>query len=168
MKFTTITYDANLPTVQQVNVPTNSDYKIGMEVKRNGEVQRLSPSDFTIYTGEVNVIPPTDWEGAAVSVTNGPSNILVAYAPDTTGDLDGQKVKAKDVKFEASYDSGATWEELSPLGFVGYLKINDKSAGTNNFVAQMDPRESKWYILSGGQIVGEAPEITMPQSALQV
>jgi hypothetical protein len=53
MKFTTITYDANLPTVQQVNVPTNSDYKVGMKVKRNGSVQSIKPSEFTVYTGEV-------------------------------------------------------------------------------------------------------------------
>lgn len=60
MKFTTITYDANLPTVQQVNVPTNSDYKIGMKVKRNGEVQLLDPDEITIYTGETTI--PTDSE----------------------------------------------------------------------------------------------------------
>lgn len=61
MKFNTITYDANLPTVQQVNVPTNSDYKVGMKVKRNGSVQSIKPSEFTIYTGEINVIPPTQY-----------------------------------------------------------------------------------------------------------
>lgn len=61
MKFNTLTYDANLPTVQQVNVPTNSDYKVGMKVKRNGSVQSIKPSEYTIYTGEINVIPPTDY-----------------------------------------------------------------------------------------------------------
>ena len=48
MNFYTLEYDCNTPTVQQINVPTNSDYKIGMKVKRNGSVQSIKPSEFTI------------------------------------------------------------------------------------------------------------------------
>ena len=47
MRFITLTFDANCPTVQQVNIPTNTNYKVGMKVKRNGEVQSISPSKFT-------------------------------------------------------------------------------------------------------------------------
>lgn len=57
MRFNTITYDANLPTVQQVNVPTNTDYKIGMKVKRNGNVQSIKPSEFTITSEDGTTIP---------------------------------------------------------------------------------------------------------------
>lgn len=57
MKFNTITYDANLPTVQQVNVPTNSDYKVGMKVKRNGTIQSIKPSEFTIASEDGTTIP---------------------------------------------------------------------------------------------------------------
>ena len=60
MKFNTITYDANLPTVQQVNVPTNTDYKVGIKVKRNGEFQQLDPDEITIYAGDTTI--PTDSE----------------------------------------------------------------------------------------------------------
>ena len=78
MKFTTLTYNANQPTIQQVNIPTNSDYKIGMKVKRNGEVQRLSPSDFTI----------TDTDGNTLSVdsnkTNGYETITKASGDEAT------------------------------------------------------------------------------------
>ena len=69
MKFNTITYDANLPTVQQVNIPTNTDYKVGMKVKRNGEVQSLSPSDFTI----------TDTDGNTLSVDSDKTNSYVTF-----------------------------------------------------------------------------------------
>ena len=56
MKFNTLTFDANLPTTQQVNVPTNTDYKVGMKVKRNGEVQQLGPDEFTITDADGNTL----------------------------------------------------------------------------------------------------------------
>lgn len=59
MKFYTLDFDCNQPTVQQVNVPTNSDYKVGIKVKRNGEIQNLKPAEVTLGTlsadeGDVN------------------------------------------------------------------------------------------------------------------
>lgn len=48
MNFYTLTYDANLPTKQQVNIPTNTDYKIGVKVVRNGEQLDLGPADVTL------------------------------------------------------------------------------------------------------------------------
>lgn len=90
MKFNTITYDANLPTVQQVNVPTNSDYKIGMKVKRNGNVQSIKPSEFTIYTGEINVIPPTEWGGTSLSAETQSSSLgFIADKDDACAALAG-------------------------------------------------------------------------------
>lgn len=50
MNFYTLTYDANLPTKQQVNIPTNTDYKIGVKVVRNGELVALKSSDVTLGT----------------------------------------------------------------------------------------------------------------------
>lgn len=59
MKFYTLTYDANQPTVQQVNIPTNTDYKLGIKVKRNGAYQNLKPAEVTLGTlsadeGDIN------------------------------------------------------------------------------------------------------------------
>lgn len=48
MNFYTLTYDANLPTKQQINVPTNTDYKLGVKVVRNGEILDLDPEDVTL------------------------------------------------------------------------------------------------------------------------
>ena len=162
MKFNTITFDANLPTTQQVNVPTNSDYKVGMKVKRNGSVQSIKPSEFTVYTGEVNVIPPTDYNGASKDVTSASESLVLVYQTDATAEMNSKTVKAKDIRFEASYDDGTTWQEVFPTDFAGTVSVIDRSAGTNNYVASMDPRVPKWYLLSGGQVVGEAAEITMP------
>lgn len=48
MNFYTLTYDANLPTAQQINVPTNTDYKLGVKVRSNGELLDLGPADVTL------------------------------------------------------------------------------------------------------------------------
>ena len=48
MKLYTLEYDCNLPTVQQINVPTNSDFKVGIKVIRNGEVQDVKAGEVAI------------------------------------------------------------------------------------------------------------------------
>lgn len=48
MKFYALKFDANLPTKQQVNITTNTDYKIGIKVTRNGEELVLSPANVTL------------------------------------------------------------------------------------------------------------------------
>lgn len=50
MKFYTLDFDCNAPMTQQVNVPTNTDYKVGIKVKRNGEIQNLGPSSVKLGT----------------------------------------------------------------------------------------------------------------------
>lgn len=134
MRFNTITLDANLPTTQQVNVPTNTDYKVGMKVKRNGEVQQLGPDEFTIYTGET-VKEPDDIVGPA-EISSLQKSITVAY-PDRFGtqfagtvnggsDLTayyGKEVPASGCKLEYSADNGATWTEFympSTLGTAAF------------------------------------------------
>lgn len=48
MKFYTLEYNANLPTKQQVNIPTNTDYRIGVKVTKNGQVLDIDPSEITL------------------------------------------------------------------------------------------------------------------------
>lgn len=50
MNFYTSTYDLNNPTTTQVNVPTNTDYKIGLKFKRNGEIQNLQTTEVMLGT----------------------------------------------------------------------------------------------------------------------
>ena len=59
MKIYTLDFDCNQPTAQQVNVPTNTYYKLGIKVKRNGAYQNLKPAEVTLGTlsadeGDVN------------------------------------------------------------------------------------------------------------------
>lgn len=48
MKLYTITYDCNTPTVQRLNIPTNTDYKVGVKIVKNGEVLDIDPEDMTL------------------------------------------------------------------------------------------------------------------------
>lgn len=91
MKFNTITYDANLPTVQQVNVPTNTDYKVGMKVKRNGTVQSIKPSEFTI----------TSEDGTTLSADSEKTN---GYVTITKASGDNASFKQYGVHINHGYD----------------------------------------------------------------
>lgn len=91
MKFNTLTFDANLPTVQQVNVPTNSDYKVGMKVKRNGTVQSIKPSEFTI----------TDPDGNTLSADSEKTN---GYVTITKASGDDASFKQYGVHIDHGYD----------------------------------------------------------------
>lgn len=48
MRINTLVFDANLPTVQQVNIPTNTDAKIGIKVKKNGEYLNLDNTTLSV------------------------------------------------------------------------------------------------------------------------
>ena len=48
MKLYTITYDCNTPTVQRLNIPTNTDYKVGVKIVKDGEVLDIDPEDMTL------------------------------------------------------------------------------------------------------------------------
>ena len=48
MNFYTSTYDLNNPTTTQVNVPTNTSYRVGLKFKRNGEIQNLQTTEVTV------------------------------------------------------------------------------------------------------------------------
>lgn len=48
MKLYTLEYDCNKPAVQQINVPTNTDYKVGVKIRRNGEIQSLGTDSITL------------------------------------------------------------------------------------------------------------------------
>lgn len=50
MKFYNLTFDCNLPTKQQINIPTNTDYKVGIKVVRNGKQSILAPSEIMLDT----------------------------------------------------------------------------------------------------------------------
>ena len=103
MNFYTLTYDADLPAVQQVNVPTNSDYKIGMKVKRNGAVQSIKPSEFTI----------TAQDGTTLSADPEKTN---GYVTITKASGDNASFKQYGVHIDHGYDYNDVWKITGQFG----------------------------------------------------
>lgn len=54
MNFYTLEYDCNTPVTQQINVPTNTDYMVGIKVKKDGEAVDISPSNITVGDFEMD------------------------------------------------------------------------------------------------------------------
>lgn len=48
MKLYTLEFNCNTPTTQQVNIPTNTDYMVGIKVTKNGEVLDIDPEEMTL------------------------------------------------------------------------------------------------------------------------
>lgn len=89
MNFYTLEFDCNTPTVQQINAPTNSDYKIGMKVKRNGNVQSIKPSAFTLSAQD----------GTVLSVDSEKTN---DYVTITKASADAASFKQYDVRIDTT------------------------------------------------------------------
>lgn len=165
MKLYTLEYDCNRPTVQQVNIPTNTDYKLGIKVKRNGEIQGLNPDNVKLYTGETYTIEPTNLSvGQSSSLASGITNVIIAG--QNTTDIAGQDVDARNTFVEVSYDDGATWSKIVPSGELAFIvRVNDRSAGTNNWIAYADLTDAnrKWHLYEGGVDTGKTSQtLKMP------
>ena len=89
MNFYTLEFDCNTPTVQQINAPTNTDYKIGMKVRRNGEVQSVNPSAFTLSAQD----------GTVLSVDSEKTN---DYVTITKASADAASFKQYDVRIDTT------------------------------------------------------------------
>ena len=164
MKLYTLTYDCNQPTVQQINIPTNTDYKVGIKVTRNGKEQNLKPAEVKLYTGESTEIEPTEFDFVAKNASSG--GFLMSYNETSQTDISSlysKSVKCTDIYIESSTDDGTTWTRTVPTG-TQWMRINDRSAGTNNYVAQKelsDP-DSKFELTDSSGIYGYAKEIELP------
>lgn len=167
MNFYTLTYDADLPAVQQVNVPTNSDYKIGMKVKRNGEVQQLAPDEFTIYTGEINVIPPTQYTTTTKECEDSGALQMANLKEADLSAVVGKPIDKDNVWLEFSFDNGTTWEKLIPDHDSVVVNVNDRSSGSNNYIAQLNLTNpgSKWILQDHGVATGETADyVVVPET----
>lgn len=164
MKFYTLDFDCNTPTVQQVNVPTNTDYKVGIKVRRNGEIQNLSPESVKLYTGETITVEPTDFNADKELATSIDALVVALLPASISADLGGKTINT--VVPEVSYDNGATWGEVYvTTEFDHYFFVMDKSQG-NYYYARLGLKnpKSKWELLDGTKtgVVGTSDTITMP------
>lgn len=82
MKLYTLNYNCNVPTTQQINVPTNTDYKVGIKVTRNGKEQNLKPAEVKLYTGKSN--------GEYISPDDGLTNGYMTFTRSTEDEAFGE------------------------------------------------------------------------------
>ena len=108
MKLYTLEYDCNNPVVQQINVPTNTDYKLGIKVKRNGAYQNLKPAEVTL--GALS---------ADEDDVNGYTTFTLSAGDNASYTQEVLDIKhAQDAALEKSYvynDTGATMNEAYPM-----------------------------------------------------
>lgn len=69
MNFYTSTYDLNNPTTTQVNVSTNTDYKIGLKFKKNGETQIVPSTTVKLIYGDTTLSADADKTNGYVTFT---------------------------------------------------------------------------------------------------
>lgn len=168
MKFNTLTFDANLPTVQQVNVPTNTDYKVGMKVKRNGEIQQLGPDEFTIYTGEITpgdttVVGPADSPSNLERTVNGTNKTTIFMM------FPKASLSAYANKYIAPSDIEQTWHlsgetTATPLNYgdleIGYgVQYVEGSTVWYSY-------QGKWCRIAGGAIAEKKDRVQIIDTAL--
>ena len=96
MKFYNLTFDCNAPIKQQINVPTNTDYKVGIKVTKNGK--EVSPLPENVTLGGLS---------ADTEKTNG-------YITFTKSAGDNASYIVENLNIDEGMEQGAT--ELSALG----------------------------------------------------
>lgn len=87
MNFYTLTYDDSRPAKQQVNIPTNSDYKIGIKVfshKNEGkpnivmvDAPRIIAEDLNIFPTQVSLVAD---DGTTISADSEIVNGYVTFS----------------------------------------------------------------------------------------
>ena len=161
MKFYTLDFDCNAPMTQQVNIPTNTDYKVGIKVKRNGAYQNLKPAEVKFYTGKSTEIQPTNFNSTPADIASSKATVLVAMLPaNISADLGEESLNT--IYPEYSNDGGTTWQETRP-NVSTYAFVMDKANG-NYYLGKIDisnPR-AKWELLNstGTSVTGTADTLT--------
>ena len=174
MNFYTLTYDADLPAAQQVNIPTNTDYKLGVKVRRNGQIQNLNPESVTLGTlsadtektnGYVTFTLSSDdnasytqetlsvdkgydaefYKPAFVEQNTTGAAIPVVISADLS-DFIGQTLKPEDVNYAARKKrSGLTIDDIE-ANFGPYWRDNDDSTSVLEFKPFIEDKDGNTKI----------------------
>lgn len=118
MKLYTLEYNCNVPTTQQINVPTNTDYKVGIKVQRNGKQSVLNPDEVNLGTLSADAektngyVTFTESAGDTPSMTVKDVIINRGYDYDDTAKTTGYSTSSTGVNFDLS----CTAESLGVAG----------------------------------------------------
>lgn len=79
----------------------------------------------------------------------------------------GKPIDKDNVWLEFSFDNGTTWEKLIPDYGSVYVNVNDRSSGSNNYIAQLNLKNpgSKWKLQNHGVDTGETADyVVVPET----
>ena len=156
MNFYTLDYDCNTPVTQQINVPTNTDYKVGIKVKKDGQDINLQPSQLTVgdytmddtktngyvtykaSTGDdaeykqldvkVETEAPTKFEDTRTA-SAATANVICRVMEAQLSAYGGQKLYAKDIHLFQSNDNVNWREVLDSSNNINYIRLTvDKTS----------------------------------------
>lgn len=143
MKFYTLTYDANLPTKQQVNIPTNTDFMVGIKVTKNGEVLDIAPAEMTLG-------------GTAADATK--TNGYVTFT-SASGDTAKYESKVVAIEMEDGFQTTFTLNINVYKSQQGYIDLQAPAGtATQEWVASYVGAETSAFVT--GSSVGQAPVVS--------
>lgn len=162
MKLYTLDYDCNLPVTQQVNIATNTDAKIGIKVKKNGDYLNLDGSTLSVVTPEVITPEPSELIGPGHKIIKSPLPFPALYALMTPlSSVVGAKVYGGASNF--SVDISQDNENWSDYDWTAKMTIDYRDLDINpNIIAQckVSQGETKWT-WTGGPLSGQTTD-TVP------
>lgn len=137
MKFYNLKFNANAPAAQQINVPTNTDYKLGVKVIQNGKELELSSSNVVL-----------DNLSADEQKTNGYLTFTLsaddnAHIAQRLLSVDYTPLSAQEISIQKAQNIGVTTvlsaeapdligKELTPKDYyVSYIKTDIDNAPTS-------------------------------------
>lgn len=137
MKFYNLKFNANAPAAQQINVPTNTDYKLGVKVLQNGKELELSSSNVVL-----------DNLSADEQKTNGYLTFTLsaddnAHIAQRLLSVDYTPLSAQEISIQKAQNIGVTTvlsseapdligKELTPKDYyVSYIKTDGDNAPTS-------------------------------------
>lgn len=163
MKLYTLDYDCNLPVTQQVNVATNTDAKIGIKVKKDGEYINLDGSTLSVVTPELITPEPSELIGPGYKITKSPLPFPIGYSLKTyLSSVTGAKVYggASNFSVDISQDE-STWTDYDWTASMT-LSYRDRDINPNILAnCNVSNGETQWTWTGASPFAGQTTD-TVP------
>ena len=139
MKLYTLEFNCNTPTTQQVNVPTNTDYMVGIKVTKNGEVLDIAPAEMTLGGKE-----------ADATKTNG----YVTFT-SASGDTAKYESKVVAIEMENGFQTTFTLNINVYKSQQGYIDLQaPEGTATQEWVENYVSAETSAFVTNLGDVQG--------------
>lgn len=143
MRLYTLEFNCNTPTTQQVNIPTNTDFMVGIKVTKNGEVLDIDPEEMTLG-------------GTAADATK--TNGYVTFT-SASGDTAKYESKTVAIEMEDGFQTTFTLNINVYKSQQGYIDLQAPSGtATQAWVESYVSAETSAFVTGAGY--GQAPKLS--------